>query len=89
MGLRYQAVVPSWDEQQEAESQRVSGDLTEAGPSRHITGQLSRPVRVGRQLTTVERGHDNGERKHESTYDVICTPSEERDLLGPKSRANH
>lgn len=34
----------------------------------------------------MERGHDNGERRHESTYDVICTPSNERERATIESR---
>ena len=86
VGPRYQAVVPSWEEQQVAEAQRGSGEITEAGPSRHITGELSSSLLIDSQLMVVERGHDKGERKHESTYDVICTPSEERKLVHRESR---
>ncbi|ORX34360.1 hypothetical protein BD324DRAFT_635569 [Kockovaella imperatae] len=59
IGRNFQTHVPTWEEQQEAESHRVSGEA-EAGPSRHIG---------------VERGHDVGERRHESSIDIWCTPS--------------
>ncbi|RSH90248.1 putative PHD type zinc finger protein with BAH domain-containing protein [Saitozyma podzolica] len=68
VGVKYQANVLSWEEQQAAEAYHgahhgfVEG---EAGPSRHII---------------IERGHDVGERKHESTLDVISTPSTDFDL---------
>lgn len=38
VGLRYQAIVPSWEEQQAAEARHGFGE-TEAGPSRHIGGE--------------------------------------------------
>lgn len=33
-------------------------------------------------LTTVERGHDVGEKNHDSTIDVWSVPSDDREHLG-------
>lgn len=79
VGIKYQAVVPPWkgDPATVEADQRLAEP--EAGPSRHIIGKTPLIPFIHDRLTIVERGHDIGERKHESTYDVICTPSDERE----------
>jgi hypothetical protein len=64
----------SWEEQQAAEERHRLGE-SESGPSRHIASELSFPAR----LTTVERGHDVGEKNHDSTIDVWSVPSDDRE----------
>ena len=81
VGVRYQANVMPWEEQQAAEAHHGFGDA-EAGPSRHLGGEpFGSKHESLRLIDIVERGHDIGERKHESTYEVICTPSPERESL--------
>lgn len=36
--MKFQANVPTWEEQQEAEARYLNGDA-EAGPSRHLAGE--------------------------------------------------
>ena len=62
VGIKYQAIVPPWKGDPATMEAEHRLAEPEAGPSRHII---------------VERGHDVGERKHESNYDVICTPSQD------------
>lgn len=74
VGTKYQANVLSWEEQQEAEAHHAA-QLDQAGPSR-----LSRECGEKTQSdVAVERGYDPGEKKHESTLEVWCTPSDERE----------
>nr|XP_031861887.1 uncharacterized protein CI109_002716 [Kwoniella shandongensis]KAA5528959.1 hypothetical protein CI109_002716 [Kwoniella shandongensis] len=63
VGQKYQANVPTWEEEQERSG--IGHVETEAGPSRHA------PV------IPIERGHDPDERKHESTIELKSQPSDE------------
>jgi hypothetical protein len=45
VGMKYQASVLSWEEQQEAEARHRSGE-NEAGPSRHIPGGSGQPLGI-------------------------------------------
>jgi hypothetical protein len=68
-GIKFQANVMTWEEQQAAEERHRLGE-SEAGPSRHIAWY---------QLTIVERGHDVGEKNHDPTIDVWSVPSDDRE----------
>ena len=74
--MKYQANVLSWEEQQEAEVRHKLGE-SEAGPSRHIPGGFL----IVNKTDVVERGHDRGERKHESTLDILSIPSDDRECI--------
>jgi hypothetical protein len=70
VGTKFQANVPSWEEQQQRPTRWKQG----------LRGTSDVSIWEGRALIRiVERGHDNGERKHESTIDVLSTPSTGRE----------
>ncbi|WVF70081.1 hypothetical protein IAT40_004868 [Kwoniella sp. CBS 6097] len=61
VGMKYQANVPTWEEEQEKRGLGIVE--AEAGPSRH--GPM------------LERGHSPGERKHETTIELKGQPSDD------------
>lgn len=81
VGPRFQAIVPSWEEQMDAAeaARRNFGESSEAGPSRHIAGKFAFHLLAILACSDppVERGHDIGERKHESTITIMSRPSED------------
>lgn len=71
----------SWEEQQAAEERHRLGE-SESGPSRHIARESYTAWQDKHFLTIlVERGHDPGEKHHDSTIDVWSMPSHDRELL--------
>jgi len=74
-GIKYQAHVLSWEEQQERELRHRLGE-PEAGPSRHIACTSASPYRY--TLTrVVERGHNPNDRKFEPTIKLVSAPSDD------------